>query len=165
MATITKASGKKTTRKAGDTTAPEKPAANATQKPAAKPVGKPTGKIEPKVDAKTDKGLKDKTAKKRESVYNLAGFNKFFETNVASIGKGERGRIRKTRDKLIQAIIQNGGSNKKDELKAAIKEFKTFYTAVYAVTDFTSESLAANNADDDTKANVKLALEAIKRMG
>lgn len=146
MATVIKAKTNKTSvnaSKAAKTEKPSKTNASAT-------------------DVKNDKGIKGKVEKtERKSVYNIAGYNSHFSKDAKSIGKPERTAIRKKRDSLIKGIISAGSD--KGKASEAIKAFKDFYKSVYMVTDFSPESLAASNADEDTKANIKLALEVIKR--
>jgi len=71
-----------------------------------------------------------------------------------------RDRIRKKRNNLINSI--NTLRNDKENLKIAIKSFDKFYKETYSLNDYSLESLGRKNSDDDTMANVKLALRLVK---
>lgn len=71
-----------------------------------------------------------------------------------------RDRIRKERNNLINSI--NTLRNDKENLKNAIKAFDIFYKKTYSLNDYSLESLGRKNSDNDTMANVKLALNIIR---
>jgi len=71
-----------------------------------------------------------------------------------------RDRIRKKRNNLINSI--NTLRNDKENLKIAIKSFDKFYKETYSLNDYSLESLGRKNSDNDTMANVKLALRLVK---
>jgi len=71
-----------------------------------------------------------------------------------------RDRIRRKRNNLINSI--NTLRNDKENLKIAIKSFDKFYKETYSLNDYSLESLGRKNSDDDTMANVKLALRLVK---
>lgn len=103
-----------------------------------------------------------KAAKQKQEKYNLSAYNARYNEASEKIDKAERRKIRNERNELLNAIIKATASEDKSSKAAAIKAFNAFFNALYTSQDMSIENIAGNNADEATKAIVKIALYCMK---
>jgi len=100
---------------------------------------------------------------KRESIYSLEAFNKFFSKEATKIESKQRGAIRKKRDFFINNILIAATNKDTNALTSNIKSFNLFYKAIYSDNSYSVDSLAKANSDANTLVKINLALSFIKK--
>mgnify|MGYP003675975416 CR=1 FL=1 len=114
--------------------------------------------LEDKVKVKVKNSVKGK----RESIYNLEAFNKFFKLERTKIDSSERELIRKKRNFFVNSLLLAVQTKNEVNKKVIIKEFNIFYKDIYLNNDYTVNSLAKKNSDSETLIKVQLFLQIIK---
>lgn len=109
------------------------------------------------------RALKTNTKQVRASMYSIDNYNAYFNTSIQKVDKKERQKIRKVRDRFTNNILLYKQQQKQTELKNEINSFKDFYTKVYINSDYSLNSLCANNSDATTKVNIQLMLAIVKK--
>lgn len=78
-------------------------------------------------------------------------------------GKSQRSKLRRKRNLFISNVIEAFTKKDNATLKKEIEAFNKFYKENYLLNDYSFNSLSRTNADADTKVNINLFLQILKR--
>ena len=106
---------------------------------------------------KLSKGLKQKKESNKGNMYK-------FERLDLSVEKVKKLRKQKRdiRNKFVDNILFFKSQKNEIELKKEINLFNSFYKETYILTDYSLNSICANNSDNETKIKVKMFLQIVK---